>query len=191
MRNPTGESENEPLRLAFDHRLKLDFHGSRVTSDAGLLAYRELDDTLGLSNLVGDTLVDPRTGKNGQHAMTGLFRQSVFGRLGGYEDVNDADRLGRDPAMRWIVGGRAVARVAASTSQMGRFETEFLATDENLAALADLSGQWIDRVHERRPPKTIVLDMDSSVSPTHGDQEGTAYNIGRKAGRCRAASSPR
>lgn len=176
MRNPTGESENEPLRLAFDHRLKLDFHGSRVTSDAGLLAYRELDDALGLTDMVVDTLVDCRTGKNGQHAMTGLFRQSVFGRLGGYEDVNDADRLGRDPAMRWIVGGRAVARAAASTSQMGRFETEFLATDENLAALADLSGQWIDRVHERRPPKTIVLDMDSSVSPTHGDQEGTAYN---------------
>jgi hypothetical protein len=77
--------------------------------------------------MVGDQLVDPRTGKNGQHAMTGLFRQSVFGRLGGYEDVNDADRLGRDPAMRWTVGGRAVAKAAASTSQMGRFETEFLA----------------------------------------------------------------
>ncbi len=107
--------------------------------------------------------------RNGQHAMKGLFRQSVFGRLGGYEDVNDADRLGRDPAMRWIVGGRAVANVAASTSQMGRFETEFLATGENLAALANLSGQWIDRVHVRHPPKAIVLDMDSSVSPTrHG-----------------------
>jgi len=84
-------------------------HGSKVTSDAGLLAYRKLDDALGLTEMVGDQLVDPRTGKNGQHAMTGLFRQSVFGRLGGYEDVNDADRLGRDPAMRWTVGGRAVA----------------------------------------------------------------------------------
>ena len=176
MRNPTGEPENQPLRLPFDPRLKLDFHGSRVTSDAGLLAYRELDDALGLTDLVGGELVDPRTGKNGQHALTGLFRQSVFGRLAGYEDVNDADRLGRDPAMRWIVGGRAVAKAAASTSQMGRFETEFLATDENLAALTDLSGQWIDGVHERHRPKTVVLDMDSSVSPTHGDQEGTAYN---------------
>ena len=78
--------------------------------------------------------------------------------------------------MRWIVGGRAVAKAAASTSQMGRFETEFLATDENLTALAGLSGQWIDRVHARHPPRVIILDMDSSVSPTHGDQEGTAYN---------------
>jgi hypothetical protein len=176
MTNPMGESGDRPVRLDFDHRLKLDFHGSKVTSDAGLLAYRELDDALGLTEMVGNQLVDPRTGKNGQHAMTGLFRQSVFGRLGGYEDVNDADRLGRDPAMRWIVGGRAVAKAAASTSQMGRFETEFLAADENLAALADLGGQWIDRVHERHRPKMVVLDMDSSVSPTYGDQEGTAYN---------------
>ena len=131
---------------------------------------------LGLTGMIGDKLVDVRTGKNSQHAMTRLFRQSVFSRLGGYEDVNDADRLGRDPAMRWIVGGRAVAKAAASTSRTGRFETEFLATDRNLAALADLSGRWINRVHERRPSKMIVLDIDSSVSPTHGDQEGAACN---------------
>ena len=90
--------------------------------------------------------------------------------------MNDAERLGRDPAMRWIVGGKAVERGGASTSQMGRFETGLLANDENLAALADLSGVWIDRVHARKLPRMIVLDMDSSVSPTHGDQEGTAYN---------------
>ena len=116
MAHPAGESENEPLQLDFDRRLKLEFHGSRITTDAGLLAYRELDDALGLTDMVGDDLVDPRTGKTGRHAPTGLFRQSVFGRLGGYEDVNDADRLGRDPAMRWVVGGRAVAKQAASTS---------------------------------------------------------------------------
>ena len=52
--------------------------------------------------------------------MTGLFRQSVFGRLGGYEDVNDAGRLGRDPAMRSIVGCKAVEGQAASTSNFGK-----------------------------------------------------------------------
>ena len=176
MAHPMGESESGALRLDFDRRLKLEFHGSKVTSDAGLLPFRELDDALGLSEVAGQRLVDPRTGRNGQHAMTGLLRQSTFGRLGGYEDVNDADRLGRDPAMRWIVGGNAVVKQAASASQMGRFETEFLATDDNLAALAELSGVWIDRVHDRRPPKRVILDMDSSVSPTYGDQEGTAYN---------------
>ncbi len=78
--------------------------------------------------------------------------------------------------MRWIVGGKAVERGGASTSQMGRFETELLATNDNLAALADLQGIWIDGVHDRNPPKLIVLDMDSSVNPAHGEQEGTAYN---------------
>jgi hypothetical protein len=175
-RHPAGESGNPHLRVDFDRRLKLEFHGSRITSDAGLLAYRELDDALGLSEGAEGLFQDSRTGKNGWHGMTGQFRQSVFGRLGGYDDVNDADRLGCDPAMRWIVGGKAIERQAASTSQMGRFETELLASDENFAALADLSGVWIDKVHDRRPPKMIILDMDSSVSPTHGEQEGTAYN---------------
>ena len=148
----------------------------RLRQTPGLLAYRELDDALGLTEVGGGLFQDSRTGKNGRHGMTGQFRQSVFGRLGGYDDVNDADRLARDPAMRWIVGGRAIERQAASTSQMARFETEFLATDENTEALADINGMWIDRVHDQHPPKMIILDMDSSVSPTHGDQEGTAYN---------------
>jgi hypothetical protein len=75
------------------------FRGSVVTSDAGLLAYRELDDTFGLTSAAGDLLADVRTGQNGRHALVGMFRQSIFGRLAGYEDVNDALRLRHDPAM--------------------------------------------------------------------------------------------
>ncbi len=104
------------------------------------------------------------------------MRQSVYGRLAGYEDVNDAERLSLDPAMRAIVDCKGLDRRAASTSQMWRFETEWIATEENLAALTNLSGIWIDRVHDRKKPKIIILDMDSSESPTHGDQEGSAYN---------------
>ena len=135
MENPKGESVGGPLRLDFDRRLMIQFRGSLVTSDAGLLAYRELDDALGLSAVAGDHLADARTGKNGRHVLVGLLRQSVFGRLAGYEDVNDAERLRHDPAMRWV-----------------------------------------DRVHARRPPRGIVLDMDSSVSPTHGEQELSVWN---------------
>ena len=176
MTNPAGESNDGALRFDFDRRLTLQFRGSVVTTDAGLLAYRELDDALGLSAIVGEMLADARTGKNGRHALAGLFRQSVFGRLAGYEDVNDAERLRHDPAMRWIVGGKAAHGSAASSSQMGRFETKWLATDKNLSTLSDLSSQWIDRVHARRPPRGIVLDMDSSVSPTHGEQENSVWN---------------
>lgn len=80
----------------------------------------------------------------------------------GYEDVNDAERLARDPAMRAIVGRVGLDRPAASSSEMGRFETRWLATEANLAALTDLFGAWIDRVHRCRPPDDIILDMDSS-----------------------------
>jgi len=133
---PTGESIDGPLRLDFNRRVKLEFRGSRITSDAGLLAYR-----------------------------VGLLRQSVFGRLAGYEDVNDAEYLRHDPAMRWILGGKAASGAAASPSQMGRFETRWLTVEKNLSALAELSGQWIDRVHGRRPPRGLMLDMDSQRQP--------------------------
>ena len=176
MANPAGESESGSIRLDFDRRLTVQFCGSVVTSDAGLLAYRELDDALGLTAMASETLADARTGKNGRHALAGLFRQSVFGRLAGYEDVNDAERLRHDPAIRWIVGGKAAHGFAASPSQMGRFETQWLTAPANLSALSDLSGQWIDIVHGRRPPRGIVLDMDSSVSPTHGEQEMSVWN---------------
>jgi hypothetical protein len=135
MANPAGESNSEALRLDFDRRLTLQFRGSVVTSDAGLLAYRELDDALGLSETAGDRLADARTGKNGRHALVGMLRQAVFGRLAGYEDVNDAERLRHDPAMRWIVGGKATSGNAASASQIGRFETRWLTTEKNLSAL--------------------------------------------------------
>lgn len=176
MELPAGETELGDIRVGFDRRLKLEFHGSHITSDAGLLPFRDLDDALGLTEIAATALSDIRTGKNGRHSLIAQFRQSLFGRVAGYEDVNDADRLAKDPAMRWIVGGRAIANHAASTSQMARFETEVLTQNENMSALTDLSGQWIDIARSSRLTKTVVLDMDSSVSPTHGDQEGTAYN---------------
>ncbi|MHC4539916.1 MAG: IS1380 family transposase [Planctomycetota bacterium] len=174
--NPMGEARKDALRLDFDRRLKLEFHGTKVTSDGGLLAYRALDDALGLTSTVGSGLCDIRTGKNMQHGLTALLRQSVYSRLAGYDDTNDAERLAVDPAMRHVAGGRAVDCSAASTSVMSRFETEILAQPENLTFLMNLPGMWVDRVHKSKPPKQIILDMDSSVSPTYGNQEGSAYN---------------
>ena len=173
-----GDCRNEDLRVQFDRRLKLKFLGSQVTTDAGLLAYRELDETLGLTQIDAESLHDARLGSNQQHRLVPLLRQSIYSRLAGYEDVNDAERLSVDPAMRHVIGGRATLadKHAASTSEVGRFETEMLSTRSNLTALMDLSGEWIDKVHRRKPPKQLILDMDSSVSETYGKQEGTAYN---------------
>ena len=160
-RDATGQAGSGPLRPEFDRSVKVEFRGSAISSDGGLLLHREPDDALGLSDMAAGLLADMRTGLNGRHRLAGFLRQSVFSRLAGYEDVDGADRLCRDPVMRQIVGGRAVKTGAASASAMGRFETEMLTRPEKLAALIDLPGRWIDAVHDKRPPKVISLDMDS------------------------------
>ena len=173
-----GDAKKDDLRVSFDSRLKLKFCGSKVTSDAGLLAYREQDEVLSLTEMVAEVLSDSRPGTNKQHGLVPMLRQSIYSRLAGYEDVNDAERLAVDPAMRHVVGGRAAQadKEAASTSGVGRFETETLSTKSNLTALMNLSGEWIDKVHRCKPLKQLILDLDSSVSETYGKQEGTAYN---------------
>jgi hypothetical protein len=171
-----GATNKSALRVTFDSRLRLEFHGSKVTSDAGLLVYRELDEALELTIRSGGLLDEWRTGKNTQHSLVALLRQSIFSRLAGYDDTNDAERLAVDPTMRQVVGGRATEHTAASTSQMGRFETEVLTQPRNLAELLRLSGIWIEQLRERQPMRELILDLDSSVSETYGEQEGTAYN---------------
>ena len=99
-----GDDKNTPLKLNFDPKVRLDFRGATITSDAGLLACRELDHALSLTDSADDFLKESRTGKNIRHKLTPLLRQSIYSRLAGYDDTNDADRLSQDPAMRVVVG---------------------------------------------------------------------------------------
>ena len=171
-----GESSDTLLKLQFDRRVRLDFRGATITSDAGLLACRELDAALGLTETANDYLHESRTGRNVQHRLLPLLRQSVYSRLAGYEDTNDAERLAQDPAMRVIVGWQGTDKQAASTNTMSRFETEVLTEEENLEGLTRLNVEWVDWAMAQTSHQRVILDMDSSESPVHGQQEGVAYN---------------
>jgi len=171
-----GNGQTGVLRVGFEPRLRLAFQEATISSDAGLLVYRELDETVKLTESAVSCLFDSRIGGNISHTFAALLRQSVYSRLAGYENVNDADRLSIDPVMCQVIGGRAANKQEASASQVARFETKVLTEPGNLEALMGLPGRWVESVRERQPVNKLVLDMDSSVSPTHGDQEGSDYN---------------
>ena len=156
-----GESTNPRTTLRFDRRLRLEFRGATITSDAGLLACRELDDALGLTETASECLQESRGGRNVQHQLVALLRQSVYSRLAGYEDTNDAEQLSDDPTMRVIVGRRDTDRPAASASAMSRFETGVLTQDGNVEGLARLNAKWVDGAISHTAHRRVILDMDT------------------------------
>ncbi len=115
-----GERQNGPFQLSFNSSLKVDFQGSRVTSEAGLILVRELDERLGFGDLIVQHLTDSRRGKNTQLPLADLLRPSVYSRIAGYEDVNDAGRLSQDPTFRLIGSEKTWDRGAALTSRLFR-----------------------------------------------------------------------
>jgi hypothetical protein len=171
-----GEEKNSYFRVQFNNKLKVGFKGAEVTSDGGLVAIREMDERLGLTKIAGEYLRDNRYGKNIQHEMTGLLRQSVYSRLGGYEDTNDAEGLRKDPGMRAILGERALEKSGAGETTVGRFEKEILLEGNNLSKMDEIIMEWIQKIDSIRGINKIVLDMDSSESPVYGEQEESAYN---------------
>ncbi len=171
-----GDEKRTPLKLNFDSKVRLEFRGATITSDEGLLACRELDDALELTDSANAFLKESRTGKNILHKLIPLLRQSIYSRLAGYDDTNDADRLSQDPAMRVVVGWKGADRNAASTSEMGRFETELLTQQDNLKGLEQLNVEWVKRGVANTVHRRIILDIDSSESQVHGNQEEAAYN---------------
>ena len=162
--------------MSFDARVRLEFVGSKLTSDAGLLAYRELDEQLGLTARAGEFLREPRRGRNVQHELVPLLRQSVYSRLAGYPDTNDADCLARNPVLRLVVSRRASDKQAATRNTVGRFETDILAAEANREGWAALNATWVSVAMAHTHTRRLLLDLDSSESPVHGAQEGSRYN---------------
>ena len=171
-----GDKQNQPFQLSFNGLLKIDFQGSRVTSDGGLILVRELDERLGFGGLVAQHLTDSRRGRNTQLPLADLLRQSVYSRMAGYEDVNDAERLSQDPTFRLIGSEKIWERGAALTSRLQSFETEVLGQEENFAGLAAINRELIAKAENLGSAQRVVLDMDSTEIPVYGQQENSAYN---------------
>ena len=171
-----GEKQTKPFQLSFNGSLKVDFQGSHVTSDGGLILVRELDERLGLGELIDEHLSDSRQGTNKQFTFADLLRQSVYSRLAGYEDLNDAERVFADPTFRLIGSKKLWDRGAALTSRLHSFETELLASEENLLGLMAVNRELLSQAEGSDNSDRVVLDMDSTESPVHGQQEGSAYN---------------
>jgi Transposase DDE domain group 1 len=171
-----GEQHHGPFRLSFPSALRIDFQGSRVTSDGGLLVVRELDERLGLGDLIAQHVSDSRRGKNTQFPLADWLRQSVYSRLAGYEDVNDAEHLSQDPTFRLIGSAKIWERGAALTSRLPSFETAMLTEEENFAGLARINRELIGRGEAVDSPRRVVLDVDSAEIPVYGQQEHSADN---------------
>ena len=156
--------------------MKVDFQGSRVTSDGGLVLIRELDERLGLGKLIEKHLADSRQGSNKKFPLADLLRQSVYSRLAGYEDLNDAVRVSADPTFRLIGSKKNWDRGGALTSRRQSFEAELLTSEENLLGLMTVNRELVAQAQAQDESERFVLDMDSTESPVHGQQEGSAYN---------------
>ena len=153
----------------FSKEVIADFEGGRITSDAGGLLLRELDQRYRLAENVGRCLHDPRKTHKVKHDLLTLVRQRIFAIAQGYEDNNDAATLAKDPAFK-IMAGRAPESAGDLASQptLSRFENRVNAKD--LRRLSD----WLFKLYLKTHPgprKTIILDMDATDDPTHGKQQ--------------------
>jgi len=171
-----GEKQNQPFQLSFNSSLKVDFQGSRVTSDGGLLLVREFDERLGLSALIAANVIDDRRGKNTQLPLPDLLRQSIYSRLARYEDLNDTERLSQDPTFRFIGPEKIWDRGSALPSRLHWFETEELSQDQNMDGLGRINRGLIAKAEAMDSRQRAALNMDSTEIPVYGEQEESAYN---------------
>lgn len=164
--------------FGFQRKLVVDFEGGEITSDAGLVVLREFDERLGLTRGLGKLVADSRDQRYVEHSVVDLVRQRIYQIAAGYEDANDAKFLRDDPAMRAVVD--RVDRPLASQPTLSRLEN---GVDWDSVRLLEREGlEWFCRVggaidgRKRASREELILDIDSSADPTHGQQELTFFN---------------
>jgi hypothetical protein len=170
----SGESQKEAIRPDFNRTIMIDFQGAQITSDVGFLLVREIDDRFQIIDPIKDCLEDLRSPTHTKHALDQMVRQRVYQMAAGYEDCNDADFLRIDPALRLALGKDH--RFGASQSMLSRLENDVLGNPMGLEALDGAITRATDALLKRKNKKRLIIDLDSTEDPAHGNQEGVAYN---------------
>jgi hypothetical protein len=152
----------------------IDFQGAQITSDVGFLLVREIDDRFKIIAPMEECLEDLRSPAHTKHALVQMVRQRVYQMAAGYEDCNDADFLRIDPALRLALGKDH--RFGASQSMLFRLENDVLGNAMGLEALDGALTRATDALLKRKNKKRLIIDLDSTEDPAHGEQEGVAYN---------------
>ena len=159
--------------FVFQRKLSVDFRGGEITGEAGLVLVREFDERLGLTQRLRKLVRDDRDRRYITHNVLGLLRQRIYQIVAGYEDATDATSLRNDPTMRAVV--QRVESPLASQPTLSRLENNV--DWESIRLLENEGMQWFCAVgHRRRRPEEIILDVDSTEDPTHGQQALSFYN---------------
>ncbi|MGA2733391.1 MAG: transposase [Syntrophobacteraceae bacterium] len=154
--------------------MSIDFQGAKITSNTGFLLIREIDQRFNILSGPASQIDDPRSHRHTDHAMLQLLRQRVYQVAAGYDDCNDANHLRVDPALRLALGKEHGS--GASQSALCRFENKILATGQGLKALENAISRSADTLLRRRNKRRLIIDVDSTEDPVHGNQEGAAFN---------------
>ena len=169
-----GEIHDRIIRPEFNRSIVMDFLGTKITSDAGFLALREIDQRFKVTAPMGREIDDPRSPVHIKHSMVEMIRQRVYQIAAGYEDCIDADQLQIDPALRLAIGKDH--KVCAGQSMMSKLENDYLGNCQGLMALEKALARSADALLRRKNKRQLIVDFDSTEDPAHGKQEQVVYN---------------
>ena len=189
--NLAGEREDSGVIPSFNRSIRIDFRGAKISSDAGVLMLREIDERFNITAPLGDRLDDPRRASHLRHTYVDLTRQRVYQMAAGYEDCNDANHLRIDPALRLALGKDE--DYAASQSMLSRLENEILGNEKGMAALDETLQRSIDSLLRNKSKGRLILDMDSTEDPPTEDRKGwpTTVTSGKAVTIFCSASAPK
>lgn len=156
--------------LTFNSKIKINFKGGDLTSDAGLLLYKEFDEKIGLSTAIKKNLIVKDTAKFRIHTNSDIAIQKIYQNIAGYHTDDNADELTIDPAFKAVLGKSALASQPSISRYNNRLDKD------NIKQFEAINELLTDRIYSIEMPNEVLIDLDSTNSQTYGEQYGSNYN---------------